>query len=65
MPGEAQPSPVSGSAGGSSVVAAAPAAGCSFALFGDTSCIGPIGTTTALVLGAAALALFLMFGGKK
>jgi len=63
MPGEAQPSPVSGSAAGS--VASASAAGCSFALFGDTSCIGPIGTTTALVLGAAALALFLMFGGKK
>ena len=51
-PGAATPVPVS--------------AGCSFALFGDTSCIGGvIGSTTALVLGAAALALLLFFGGKK
>jgi len=45
--------------------AATPAATCSLALFGDTSCIGGmIGTTTALVFGAALLAL-LMFGGKR
>lgn len=48
-------------------VVAAPV--CSFALFGDTSCftIGSttIGTTTALVLGAALVALLMAFGGKK
>ena len=43
---------------------AAVAAGCSFALFGDTSCIGPVGTTTALVLGGAALLLFILMGAK-
>lgn len=50
-----------------SSASAAPA--CSFALFGDTSCftIGSttIGTTTALVLGAALVALLMAFGGKK
>lgn len=40
-----------------------PATGC-FALFGDSSCFGPIGSTTALVLGAAIVAAFFMFGGK-
>lgn len=40
------------------------AASCSFALFGETSCIGPFGTTTALVFGAAALALIFLLGGK-
>jgi hypothetical protein len=38
---------------------------CSFALFGETSCIGPVGTTTALVIGGALLALFLLMGGKR
>jgi hypothetical protein len=58
MPGEAQ-----------QVAAGAPAASplaasaCSFALFGDTSCIGPIGTTTALAL-AALVAAFFVFGSK-
>ena len=71
MPGESQPSPVSGSSGGASSNQSQPAAAaaCSFALFGDTSCFSigstTIGTTTALVLGAAALALMLMLGGKK
>ena len=45
------------------------ASACSFALFGETSCITigskTIGTSTALVLGGVALALLLMFGGKK
>ena len=38
---------------------------CAFALFGETSCIGPVGTTTALVIGGALLALFLLMGGKR
>jgi hypothetical protein len=36
-----------------------------FALFGDPSCWGPIGSTTAIVGAAALFALFLMFGGKR
>jgi hypothetical protein len=32
-------------------------------LFGDTSCIGPFGTTTALAL-AALVAAFFVFGSK-
>ena len=44
---------------------AAPVSGCSFALFGDTSCIGGmIGTTTAIVLGAG-LVLLVWLGGKR
>lgn len=61
----------SSSVSGSNVVvgstgAVVPATGCDFALFGDSgSCIGGvIGSTTLLVLGAAALLLFFM-GGKK
>jgi hypothetical protein len=38
--------------------------GC-FALFGDTSCWGPIGSTTALVLGSGLLGLWFLFGGHK
>ena len=39
--------------------------GC-FALFGDqNSCIGPIGSTTLMVLGGGLLAWFLLFGGKR
>ena len=37
---------------------------CSIALFGETSCIGPVGTTTALVIAAGIAALFFM-GGKR
>jgi hypothetical protein len=41
---------------------------CSIALFGDTTCLTigstSIGTTTALVIGAAALLALFMFGGK-
>jgi hypothetical protein len=51
---------------------AAPVSSCSdvsIAFFGDTSCFSigsvSIGQTTALVLGAAAVALFFMFRGKK
>ena len=72
MPGETQPSPVSGSAAGSTVAPAAAACvvgDATWALFGDTSCFNigstSIGTTTALVLAAAAVAAFLMFGGKR
>ena len=40
-----------------------------WALFGDTSCFNigstSIGTTTALVLAAAAVVAFFMFGGKR
>jgi hypothetical protein len=58
---------VTSTAGASPLATSAPVSGGAscFALFGDSSCIGPIGTTTALVLGAAAVALFLMFGGKR
>ena len=47
-------------------VAPAPASAspCAFALFGETSCIGPIGSTTLLVLGGAALLLFSMSGKR-
>lgn len=38
--------------------------GC-FGLFGDTTCWGPIGSTTAMVLGGGLLAAFLFFGGHK
>ena len=65
--GAASSGTVATSTPGASVApaAATPAATCSLALFGDTSCIGGmIGTTTALVFGAALLAL-LMFGGKR
>jgi hypothetical protein len=41
------------------------ASACSIAFFGDTSCIGPFGSTTALVLGAAAVVLLLVLGGKR
>ena len=37
---------------------------CALALFGETSCIGPIGSTTLLVLGGAAAVLFFMSQGK-
>jgi hypothetical protein len=50
-------------------VSSSAAATCSFALFGEASCITigskTIGTTTALVLGGVALALLLLMGGKK
>ena len=48
------------------VVGGAPAApgSCSIALFGETSCLGPFGNTTALLLGAA-LAAFFIFGGRR
>jgi hypothetical protein len=67
MPGEAQPaaaaaSPLASFFGGSSA-SASPTSACSFALFGDTSCIGPFGTTTALAL-AALVAAFFVFGSK-
>jgi len=52
------------SAVATSVAGAAAGSPCSFALFGDTTCYGPIGSTTALVIGALVAALFL-FGGKK
>jgi hypothetical protein len=73
MPGETQASPapispVSVSPVSVSTTAAVPASACGFALFGDTSCftIGSvsIGQTTALVLGAAIVALFLMGGNR-
>ena len=51
-------SPASGAPGNPSAVS-----GC-WAWFGDTSCIGPIGTTTALVLAAALVGAYFMFGGK-
>jgi hypothetical protein len=50
---------------GTTTAAVAAVSPCSFALFGDQTCIGPIGTTTALVLGGVAVALLFMFGGKK
>ena len=74
MPGESQPSPVSVSPVTAVSTLTPAASACivgdtTFALFGDTSCftIGSIsiGTTTALALAAAAVALFMMFGGKK
>lgn len=48
------------------VVGGPPAApeSCSVALFGETSCIGPFGTSTAILLGAIVAAFFL-FGGKR
>jgi hypothetical protein len=52
------------SAVATSVAVAAAGSPCSFALFGDTTCYGPIGSTTALVIGALVAALFI-FGGKK
>jgi hypothetical protein len=66
MPGESQPSSVSASASPVTTVSTlTPASSaCSFALFGETSCIGPFGSTTALVL-AALVAAMLFFGGKK
>lgn len=69
MPGETQavPTPASATAStsssSSSTSAPASTSACSFALFGETTCWGPIGSTTALVIGAALLALFMM-GGK-
>jgi hypothetical protein len=41
-----------------------PASPCSFALFNDQSCIGPIGMTTLLVLGAVAAFFLMMKGGR-
>ena len=66
MPGESQPSSVSASVSPVTTVSTlTPASSaCSFALFGETSCIGPFGSTTALVL-AALVAAMLFFGGKK
>jgi hypothetical protein len=43
---------------------ATPPSACSLALFGETSCIGPIGTTTAVVAAALVLVLVMM-GGKR
>jgi hypothetical protein len=64
------PTVVTSTAGASVGSTAAPAAACSLAWFGDTSCITlgstTIGTTTAMVLGAALVAgLMYMFGGKR
>jgi hypothetical protein len=58
-----------GASAGSTATTAS-AAACSLAWFGDTSCITlgstTIGTTTAMVLGAALVAgLMYMFGGKR
>lgn len=50
--------------GGSQQTTPPPAGACTFALFGETSCIGPIGSTTLLVLGGAAAVLFFMSQGK-
>lgn len=47
-----------------SVMPAVGTSPCSFALFSDTTCYGPIGSTTALALGAALIVAFFMFGGK-
>lgn len=72
MPGEAQPSaaaapaasPLAAFFGGASASSTpSPASACSFSVFGDTSCIGPFGTTTALAL-AALVAAFFVFGSK-
>ena len=41
-----------------------PSSGC-WSLFSDSTCWGPVGSTTALVLGGAALALYFMFAGGK
>ena len=43
--------------------AASAASPCSFALFGETTCIGLIGLTTLLVLGA--IVAFFMMGRKR
>jgi hypothetical protein len=42
---------------------AAPAS-CTISLFDETTCWGPFGNTTALLLGAA-LAAFFIFGGRR
>lgn len=58
--------PTQSNAPGSTAVVpvAATPAGC-FALFGDQSCWGPIGSTTALVLGGGLFGLWLLFGGHR
>ena len=73
MPGETQaiptPTPASSAPAPAPASTACVVGDATWALFGDTSCftIGStsIGTTTALVLGAAAIALLMFFGGKK
>jgi hypothetical protein len=66
LPTAPAPVIVTSTAGASALAVAAPAVSspCTFALFGDTSCIGPFGSTTALVLGVALAALFFLFGVK-
>jgi len=50
--------------GPAAIVPAVVAPGC-FGLFGDATCWGPIGSTTALVLGGGLLAAFFLFGGHR
>jgi len=60
----AAPTPPMQLAAAVTTTTAAPVSPCSIAFFGESSCIGPFGTTTLLLLAALAGLFLMMKGGR-